>query len=163
MSITAEKLVKTCIKQIAKTQELDYDDCKEDCKKVIKMARKFDDQLLGIMEDLLELSNVGSPEDLEEFDIEVLKVYCRIKELDDSLSEKKLRAQIWEHMQEEFELDSESEEETDSEEDLSDESSEEESEPDPEPKIVEVVPSESPEKVEKAEKVKKSKKVTIAE
>ncbi len=161
MGMSAEKLVKTCIKQIARTQELDYDDCKDDCKKVIKMARKFDEQLLGLMEDLLDLSNVGSPEELEDFDIEVLKMYCRIKELDDTLSDKKLRAQVWEHMQEEFELDSEEESETDSESEPETESeeSEPEEEPEPEPKIVEVV-----EPGEKVEKPKKSKKtVTISE
>jgi hypothetical protein len=152
MGVSAEKLVKTCIKQIAKTQELDYDDVKDDCKKIVKMARKFDEQLLTLMEDLLELSNVGSEEDLEEFDIEVLKMYCRIKELDDSLSEKKIRAQVWEHMQEEFELSDDSEEDdTDSE---SEEESESESEP--EPKIVEILPV--------PEKPKKTKKeVTIVE
>jgi hypothetical protein len=154
MGVSAEKLVKTCIKQIAKTQELDYSDVKDDCKKIVKMARKFDEQLLTLMEDLLELSNVGSEEDLEEFDIEVLKMYCRIKELDDSLSEKKLRAQVWEHMQEEFELSDDSEE-SDSEESES-EPEESESESESEPKIVEIV---EPEK-----KVKKTKKeVTILE
>ena len=156
MGVSAEKLVKTCIKQIAKTQELDYDDVKDDCKKIVKMARKFDEQLLTLMEDLLELSNVGSEEDLEEFDIEVLKMYCRIKELDDSLSEKKIRAQVWEHMQEEFELSDDSEEDDS---DDSEDSEEEESESEPEPKIVEILPVPDSEK-----KPKKTKKeVTIVE
>jgi predicted site-specific integrase-resolvase len=161
MGVSAEKLVKTCIKQIAKTQELDYDEVKDDCKKVVKMARKFDEQLLALMEDLLELSNVGSPDELEEFDIDVLKMYCRIKELDDSVSDKKIRAQVWEHMQEEFELSDEDSEE-DSEDDFSEEDSEEESEeePEPEPKIIEVLP----ETEKAADKPKKSKKsVTISE
>jgi hypothetical protein len=158
MGVSAEKLVKTCIKQIAKTQELDYDDVKDDCKKIVKMARKFDEQLLTLMEDLLELSNVGSEEDLEEFDIEVLKMYCRIKELDDSLSEKKIRAQVWEHMQEEFELSDDSESDSDDSDD-SEDSEEEESEAEPEPKIVEILPVSEPEK-----KPKKTKKeVTIVE
>jgi hypothetical protein len=160
MGVSAEKLVKTCIKQIAKTQELDYDEVKDDCKKVVKMARKFDEQLLALMEDLLELSNVGSPDELEEFDIDVLKMYCRIKELDDSVSDKKIRAQVWEHMQEEFELSDEDSEE-DSEDDFSEDSEEEsEEEPEPEPKIIEVLP----ETEKAADKPKKSKKsVTIAE
>jgi hypothetical protein len=151
MEISAEKLVKTCIKQISKIQELDYDEVKDDCKKVLKMARKFDEQLMSMMEDLLELSNVGSPEELEDFEIEVLKMYCRIKELDDSLSDKKIRAQVWEHMQEEYELsDSEdSESESDSEE-SEDSETEVESEP---------VPVKVPEVKEK--KVKKE--VTIIE
>jgi hypothetical protein len=149
--VSAEKLVKSCIKQISKVQELDYDEVKDDCKKIVKMAKKFDEQLLGLMEDLLDLSNVGSPEELEDFDIEVLKMYCRIKELDDSLSDKKLRAQVWDHMQEEYEL-SDSEEDSDESEESSESEPEEESEsePEPEPKVVDSEP-------------KKSKKVTIVE
>jgi hypothetical protein len=134
--VSAEKLVKSCIKQISKDNELDYSEVRDDCKKILKMAKKFDEQLLGLMEDLLDLSNVGSFEELEDFDIEVLKMYCRIKELDDSLSDKKLRVQVWEHMQEEYELsDSDSDsEDSESEDEESEESgSEEEPEPEPQP------------------------------
>ena len=153
MGVSAEKLVKSCIKQITKSQDLDYSEVKNDCKKIVKMAKKFDEQLLGMMEDLLDLSNVGSEEELEDFDIEVLKMYCRIKELDDSLSDKKLRAQVWNNMQEEFEL---SDDETDSEDESEDETEDESETEEPEPKIVEIV---EPEK--KVKKVKKE--VTIVE
>lgn len=150
--VSAEKLVKTCIKHIAKTQELDYDEIKDDCKKILKMSKKFDEQLLGLMEDLLDLSNVGSQEELDDFDVEVLKMYCRIKELDDSLSEKKLRAQVWDHMQEEFELSEESDSDSESDESEEEESEDEsETEPEPEPE---------PEPVKKP---KKEKVVTIVE
>ena len=153
MGVSAEKLVKSCIKQITKSQDLDYSEVKNDCKKIVKMAKKFDEQLLGMMEDLLDLSNVGSEEELEDFDIEVLKMYCRIKELDDSLSDKKIRAQVWNNMQEEFEL---SDDETDSEDESEDETEDESETEEPEPKIVEIV---EPEK--KVKKVKKE--VTIVE
>jgi len=128
-SMSAEKLVKYAIKYISKTQEIDYTELKSQSKKVIKMAREFDQQLLGLMEDLLDLGNAGSIEELMDFDIEVLKMYCRIKDLDDSVSDKKIIESVWNNMQEEYEL----EESEDSE----DESvvSESETEPEPEPEV----------------------------
>ena len=122
MDTTAEKLVKYCIKTIAKKQELDYSELKNDCKKVLKMSKMFDQQLMGMMEELLDLGNVGSEEELDDFDINVLKVYCRIKELDDTVSDKKIKSGVWKNIQEEFEL-NESDEESDEE---PDEGSEEE-------------------------------------
>ena len=106
MGISAEKLVKYTIKLISKTYGIDYEEVKNVSKKVIKSARNYDSQLLGMMEEMMDLGNVGSEEELEEFDIEVLKMYCRIKELDDTLSDKKIRASVWNSIQEEFELDS---------------------------------------------------------
>ena len=152
-SMSAEKLVKYTVKYIAKTQDIDYNELKLQSKKVIKMAREFDQQLLGLMEDLLDLTNSGSIEELYEYDIEVLKMYCRIKDLDDTLSDRKIVEQIWTNMQEEYELNDS--EDTDGSED-SDEDSESESdheEPEPEPK---------PEKVKK-EKKTKVEKVTVIE
>jgi hypothetical protein len=67
-----------------------------------------------MMEEIMDLGNVGSEEELEEFNPEVLKIYCRIKEIDESGSEKSLRARVWNHIEEEFELsdDDESEDES---------------------------------------------------
>jgi hypothetical protein len=148
-SMSAEKLVKYCIKHIAKYEELDYDKLKIDSKKVIKMARDYDQQILGLMEDLLDLGNVGSIEELYDFDIEVVKMYCRIKDIDDSVSDRKLVEAVWKNMQEEFELDeSESEQgsEPDSEPELVDEPDSDSDEPPPPPPPV------------KVEQIKKSKK-----
>ena len=75
MTNTAEKLVKQTIKIIAKSQDLDYEELKHDAKKIVKAARNYDDNLLGMMEEIMDLGNVGSPEELEDFNIEVLKVY----------------------------------------------------------------------------------------
>lgn len=144
-SMSAEKLVKYCIKHIAKYEDLDYDKLKINSKKVIKMARDFDQQLLGLMEDLLDLVNVGSIEELYDFDIEVIRMYCRIKDLDDSVSDRKLIESVWKNMQEEFELDesdSESEDQV-----IVDEETESESESE-----------EPPPTPAKAEPIKKSKK-----
>ena len=111
METSVEQIVKLTIKTIAKKQELDYAELKSDCKKITKMAKKVDEQLMGIIEELMDIGNVGSEEELGEFDIATLEMYCRIKELDfEELSEKKIRSLVWENMQEEFELsDSESE------------------------------------------------------
>ena len=94
MSTSAEKLVKQTIKLLAKTLELDYDELKMDAKKVVKMARNFDESLLGLMEELLDLGNIGSQEELEEFSLDTLKVYCKIKEIDDSGSDRTLRSRV---------------------------------------------------------------------
>ena len=128
MSTSAEKLVKQTIKLLAKTQELDYEELKIDAKKLIKAARNFDESILGMMEEIMDLGNVGSQEELEEFNPEVLKIYCRIKEIDETGSDRTLRTRVWENIESEFQLDSE----TDSE-DESVVESEEESEPEPEP------------------------------
>jgi hypothetical protein len=120
MSNSAEKLVKYTVKFMSKTYDINYEEAKVQCKKVIKMSKKFDEQLLGMMEELLDLSNVGSIEELAEFDIEVLKMYCRIKDLDDSLPDKKIIECVWVNMQEEFELESESGDESESADDDSD-------------------------------------------
>ena len=135
MDTTAEKLVKYCIKTISKNQELDYSELKNDCKKVLKMSKMFDQQLMGMMEELLDLGNVGSEEELDDFDMNTLKVYCRIKELDDSVSDKKIKSSVWKNIQEEFEL-NESESEDDPE--GGETESESEGEPEPEPEKVKV-------------------------
>jgi hypothetical protein len=160
MGTSAEKLVKQCIKLISKTQELDYEELKSDAKKVIKMARNYDEQLLGMMEELIDLGNIGSEEELDEFDIEVLKVYCRIKELDDSVSDKKIRASVWKNIQEEFELDSEESDDDSALEDLEEEdleSSGSESDAEPE-RVVEI---KEPAVVEVTEIKKKKKKAVV--
>jgi hypothetical protein len=130
MSTSAEKLVKQTIKLISKTQDLEYEELKIDAKKLIKAARVYDETLLGMMEEMMDISNVSSPEELEDFNIEVLKIYCRIKELDDSGSDRSIRHRVWENMELEFEVD-DSDEESDEEPDV--EEVDEESEPEPEP------------------------------
>jgi hypothetical protein len=133
MSTSAEKLVKQTIKLIAKTQDLEYEELKIDAKKLIKAARVYDESLFGMMEEMMDLSNASSPEELEDFNVEVLKIYCRIKELDDSGSDKSIRNRVWENMELEFDVeDSDEESEPDVEE------VEEESEPEPEPEPVKV-------------------------
>lgn len=109
MSTSSEKLVKQTIKLLSKTQELNYEELKVDAKKVIKMARNHDSEMLAIMEEIMELSSVGSAEELVEFNIEVLKIYCKIKELDDSGSPRRIREIVWEHIESEFELESDEE------------------------------------------------------
>jgi len=154
--MSAEKLIKYNIKHIARGLEVDYDELKSQSKKIIKMARDFDNQLLGLMEDLLDLGNVGSIEELQEFDGEVLKMYCRIKDLDEPSSHKKLVESVWNNMQKEYEIDSESGDDTD------DSDSEQDSEPDSEDEseVIEEVHVE-PEPVKKSKKKVKAETVII--
>ena len=135
MSNSAEKLVKQTIKIISKTQNLDYEELKMDAKKLIRAARNFDETLLGMMEEIMDLGNVGAEEELEEFNPEVLKIYCRIKEIDDSGSDRTLRGRVWQHIEEEFELESGDEDEEESE-DSEVSESEEEPEQEQEPERV---------------------------
>jgi hypothetical protein len=144
MSNSAEKLVKQTIKLLSKTQDLDYEELKVDAKKIIKLARNFDETLLGMMEEIMDLGNVGSEEELEDFNPEVLKIYCRIKELDDSGSEKSLRSRVWNNIEAEFEL------ESDESEDESVVDSESDTEPEPEP-----------EKIKKTKKKKEQEVIII--
>jgi hypothetical protein len=148
MTTSAEKLVKQTVKLIAKTQQLDYEELKIDVKKIIKLARNYDDELLGVMEELMDLSNVGSVDELSEFNPDVLKIYCKIKDIDDSGSDKSLRLRVWKHMEEEFELDTESEDESVVETD--DESVDQES-------VVEEVEPAVEEKTKKSKKAKEPK------
>ena len=145
MSTSAEKLVKQTIKLIAKTQDLEYEELKIDAKKLIKAARVYDESLFGMMEEMMDISNVSSPEELEDFNVEVLKIYCRIKELDDSGSDKSIRNRVWENMELEFEVDD------------SEDSEDEESEPESEDE-----PEQVPEPVKvKSRKPKEEKEVVI--
>ena len=127
----AEKLVKQTLKLISKKYELDYSELKAKSKKILKMAKNFDEELLGMMEELLDLSNVSSETELVDFNIEVLKIYCKIKDLDDSGSDKSIRARVWENIEEESMGESESESGDES----GDDSGESEIEPEPETEV----------------------------
>jgi len=127
MAANSEKLVKKAIKTIAEQMELDYDQLKSACKKIIKAARNTDEQLLGTMEELLDLKDVSSEEELVDFDIEVLKIYCKIKDIDPSGSEKSIRSRVWKNFEEEMEEFEDSDES---------DGSEPDSEPEPEPVVI---------------------------
>ena len=150
MSTTCEKLVKYTVKTIAKKYSIDYEDLKSSTKKIIKTAKNFDQTLLGMMEELMDLGNVATPEELDDFDIEVLKIYCKIKELDTEGSDKHIRSRVWKNIESEFEIDDEDEDE----EEYSD--SDEESESDEEEEIVQVPPPTPP-----ADEKKKKKKAVV--
>jgi hypothetical protein len=125
-STTCEKLVKYTIKSIAKKYQIDYDQLKSDFKKIVKLAKNYDQTILGMMEEIMDLGNVGSPEELDDYDIEVLRVYCKIKDLDPEGSDKHIRARVWKNIESEFELDDDDEEEDTDEEEDSDDDDEEE-------------------------------------
>ena len=117
--MSAEKYVKHALKLIAKVNGVDYEQLKISVKKVIKEARNHDQRQLGLMEELLDLTNnVSCIEDLDEYDMEVLRVYCQIKDIDQSGSDKTIKARVWENFEEEY-GDSSDEESIDSIEDVS--------------------------------------------
>jgi hypothetical protein len=101
--MNSEKLVKSTVKLVAKIANLDYDKLKTDTKKIVKMARNYDQEVLGMMEELLDLSTVTSEEELVEFNTPVLKIFCQIKELDtNDLNDRQIRKLVWEYMEEEM-------------------------------------------------------------
>ena len=151
MDTSAEKLVKQTIKLLAKTQDLDYEELKMDAKKVIRMARNYDEFVLGSMEEIMDLGNVASQEELADFSIDTLKIFCRIKDIDDSGSDKSVRSRVWEIIEEEFEFNSEEDDD-----DVSVVDSESEPELEPVPELV-------PEPVVEVKKVKRVKKQPTAE
>jgi hypothetical protein len=148
MSTSAEKLVKQTIKVISKIHEIDYEELKMDTKKIIRAARNFDETLLGMMEEIMDLGNVGSRDELDDFNIEVLKIYCKIKGVDSSGSDKSICSRVWECIEEDYEVDSEDDDESEVD---SDEDSEADEEPEPEPEPV----------VKKTRKPKQEKEVVI--
>ena len=138
MSSSAEKLVKQTIKLLAKANDLDYEECKIDAKKIIKAGRNFDESLLGMMEEMMDLGNVGSREEIEVFNVEVLKIYLRIKDLDESGSDNSIRSRVWKAIEAEFELSDTEESDSESEDSESETEVviEEESESEPETEVV---------------------------
>jgi hypothetical protein len=101
--MSAEKYVKHALKLIAKVNGVDYEKLKISVKKVIKEARNHDQRQLGLMEELLDLTNnVSCLEDLDEYDMEVLNIYCQIKDIDQSGTEKAIKARVWENFEEEY-------------------------------------------------------------
>lgn len=149
MDTSAEKLVKQTIKFISKTQDLDYEELKHDAKKLVRAARTYDENMLGIMEEIMDIGNVGSQEEVNDFSIEVLRIFCRIKDIDDTGSDKSIRSRVWACIEEEFELDTDDEDEDE----VSVVESDEEVVPEPEP-----VPESEPEQEIVVKKVKRVKK-----
>ena len=133
MSAISEKLVKKTIKLISESTNIEYSELKKLCKKVLRDAKNTDERLLGTMEELLDLGEVASEEELVDFDIGVLKIYCKIKELDYNVPEKQLRKNVWDHIESEFDIDDSDDDDEDSGDDIEPES---ESEPEPEPVVI---------------------------
>jgi len=124
MNNNYEKLVKSALKLVSKVNGLDYEKLKVDAKKVIKLAKNYDEQLLGMMEELLDLSNVSCEEELVDFDIDVLKIYCTIKDIElEGSSDRSIRRKVWENIELENEIE-DSEEDSDEDDDSDEEETE---------------------------------------
>jgi hypothetical protein len=155
MAVNCEKIVKIVLKNLSKIMDVDYEKIKAASKKGLKMAKTYDEELLGIMEALMDLPNVESEEELADFDIQVLQVYCKVKDIDDSGSERQIRERVWDALEAEMDDGSDDSDYSDSESESESESDQEsESEPEPEerrsrsrkvkelPVVIEEVPSE---------------------
>jgi len=135
--MSSETFVKQAIKTIAKATDTDYEELKRVVRKVLKSARNYDQSQLGVMEELLDFTNnVSCEEDLGEYDIETLRVYCQIKDIDPSGSDKSIRARVWENFEEEYGPGSDDESELESIDESLDELVEESEEELPPPVII---------------------------
>jgi hypothetical protein len=168
MITSSEKLLKLLIKNIAKKNNLDYTKLKEQSKKIVKLGKEYDEKLFGIMEELMDLQNIGTEDELKDFDSQTLAVYCKIKDIDiTDLSDKRIRKAVWESIEEEDEdYEPESADDSDDSDDDSNvevelEDSDSETEPEPEPVKIQEIVEPPPEPVK--EKKSKKKAVSIVE
>ena len=119
--------LKKTLKLISKEYEIPYEELKGTTRKYLKTAKTYDESLYQRIEELIELNDISDVAELNEYDIDVIKMFCKLKEIDFSGTEKEIRkrvAQFFEDLFEDLEeLDSESEEtESESEESQSEES-----------------------------------------
>jgi hypothetical protein len=146
-----ESIFKHALKTICKHTDLEYDDLKDMLKKHLKMVKNYEENMIQTFEEVMEMDDVSSLEELEDYDINTLKLYCKIKGLDYSGNEKQLRQVIMTYIEETFDNEPESEE---SEIDLE---SELESESESEPEKVPEKTTEKPAKTVTFEKEQKKK------
>ena len=106
-----------------------------------------------MMEELLDINNVSCEEELVDIDIDVLKIYCRIKEIDlESSSDRGIRRKVWENIEMENEFDDSDDSDDSDDNDFIEDVSESEQEPEPEPVVS---TKNSKERKESKKKVKK--------
>jgi hypothetical protein len=113
-----ETHVKKTLKLISNQYEIPYEELKSTVKKYLKLAKSFDENLYTNIEELLELVEISNVEEINDYDISVLKMFCKLKQLDPSGSEKEVRKRVTQYFEDLFEeLDelSDSEEESESE------------------------------------------------
>ena len=106
--------LKKTLKLISKEYEIPYEELKGTARKYLKTAKTYDESLYQRIEELIELNDISDVVELNEYDIDVIKMFCKLKDIDFSGSEKEIRkrvAQFFEDLFEDLEeLDSESEE-----------------------------------------------------
>ena len=127
--MNSEKIVKLAIKRIAKATDIKYEELKAISKKVLKMAKTYDLELMARIEEIIELQDVSSEEELLEFDVDTLKMFCDVKEIDHSDTEKSVRHNVWKYLEEQFDVDDSDLDDSDSDGSESEPESEEEPEP----------------------------------
>ena len=132
-----EAILKKTLKLISNEFELKYEDLKNCSKKYLKNAKSYDKNLYSNINELIELNDISSIEELDEYDIEILKMYCKLRDIDPSGSDSSVRKRLAEYFEDYFEdLDYTDSEESDEEPDSDPEESEVESEIKPEVKKV---------------------------
>jgi hypothetical protein len=120
--------IKKTIKVISKEYEIPYEELKNTVKKYLKSAKSYDDNLYSTIDELLVLVDINSLEEIDEFDINTLKMLCKLRDIDMSGSEKDIRKRVRDYFEELFEDIESDEDSEESDESVSDDESEVDSE-----------------------------------
>ena len=110
--------LKKTLKLISKEYEIPYEELKGSARKYLKTAKTYDESLYQRIEELIELNDISDVAELNEYDIDVIKMFCKLKEIDFSGTEKEIRkrvAQFFEDLFEDLEELDSSDEESESE------------------------------------------------
>jgi hypothetical protein len=121
--------IKKTLKVISKEYEIPYEELKNTAKKYLKSAKSYDENLYTTIDELLALVDINTLEEIDEFDINTLKMLCKLRDIDMSGSEKDIRKRVRDYFEELFEdIDSDEDSEEESDESVSDDESEVDSE-----------------------------------
>lgn len=102
---SVQHIFKHAIKTISKEYEIPYENLKVSLKKHIKMIKNFDENVLNMIEEVIELDEVTSIDELKQYNPDVLKLYCRLKEIDSSGTDTVVLKRVWQFIEENMESD----------------------------------------------------------
>jgi len=135
--INMEVQLKKTLKVISKEYEIPYEDLKNTSKKYLKYAKSYDTTLYQTIDELLELVEISDVSEIDEYDINTIKMFCKLRDIDFSGSEKEIRKRVASYFEDLFEeLDDSELDDEDSDSDSDSESDPEEPDSEPEEPVV---------------------------
>ena len=98
-----EVILKKALKIISTNHSIPYETLKSTTKKYLKYAKNYDESLYETIDELLSLVDITSLEELEEYDINTLKMFCKLRDIESSGTEKDIRKCVASYFEEVFE------------------------------------------------------------